>query len=305
MLNKIKSYNILRIITKNLDQKNNLKIAKYNHNLQKRLGLSIQNYKEYFTQIEIELIPKKIINEKETFINLDPNNITYHIYFNDKQSQEINRQYITKEDQVTKIKVIINSVKNKSLSGLFKGCHCLEKIKFTRFNINDIKDMSEMFSECSSLKSVIFEKFDTNQVTNMFDMFCGCDSLSRLDLAKFETSNVTNMRSMFSWCKKIKKLELANFNMDKIKDLTDMFYECSSLKYLNLDKFVVNKRINALSMLSGCNDLEEFDISGLNKNNLMLEQYLEKMGVNLDMVKYEKGKDVIKIIIKSKILGDD
>ena len=53
MINQIKSRNILKIILRNLNDKTNLNLVKYNNNLKKKLGITIKDYIEYFNQIEI------------------------------------------------------------------------------------------------------------------------------------------------------------------------------------------------------------------------------------------------------------
>ena len=292
MINKIKSRNILKIILRNLNDKTNLNLVKYNNNLKKKLGITIKDYIEYFNQIEIEIIPKLTLDdEKEKFININKDNFIYHIYFNGNETEEINKIFIEQDENVTKIKVIINNIKNKSLKGLFKECHCIQEIKFIRFNISDVKDMSEMFSQCLSLKKINFLKFDTNLVNDMNDMFCGCVSLLNLDLSKFITTNVTNMRSMFAWCKKIKKLDLSNFNTTNVKYMTDMFYECISLNYLNFSKFDFNsnKKTNIISMFSGCNSLKKIELSS-KISDFYLQEFLEKTDINSKEVQINNKK---------------
>ena len=72
-----------------------LNIIKYNKKLQKRLNLSIDNYKEYsqlYSSIEIEL---KINDDKyKRFINIfNQDKKYYHFYF-DNSNEEIDRDYI-------------------------------------------------------------------------------------------------------------------------------------------------------------------------------------------------------------------
>ena len=104
-LENIKSNLILKKIFDELSKNNSLKIIKYNKKIQKRLNLSIKDYKEY-NQIEIEIIPAK--NKYGKFIhfwNLDES--YYHIYFNDEKD-EIYIDYINEVDHIQKIKVIIS-----------------------------------------------------------------------------------------------------------------------------------------------------------------------------------------------------
>ena len=69
-----------------------------------------------------------------------------HIYFNDSE-KEIERESITEYDNVSKIKIIINSM-IKSLSYFFYCCDCIKNINFIKFNRNDINQMSYMFYGC-------------------------------------------------------------------------------------------------------------------------------------------------------------
>ena len=106
-LENIKSKYILKIIFVNLQRKKILQISKYNKKIQKRLNISIKDYKEY-NEIEIEIIPTtKGFGE---FIHiLDKNDKPYyHIYFNDEK-KEINRTKFNKLDKIQKIKITINA----------------------------------------------------------------------------------------------------------------------------------------------------------------------------------------------------
>ena len=127
ILNNIKSKYILKEIFNNLLQNTLLRFIKYNNSLQNRLELDLNDYKLY-TQIEIEIIPKRIDN-KNKYINFsNEKRAYYHIYFNDNKN-EINRNYFTKFDNVKKIKIKIDAC-IKSFAKLFKNCKCIEKISF-------------------------------------------------------------------------------------------------------------------------------------------------------------------------------
>ena len=92
-LNQIKSKNkfinlksdyFMRKLFDNLQKRIFLKIIKYNINIQKRLNININNYKDFsekFSSIEIEIIP--IQNKYGPFIRINQENKKYfHIYFN-------------------------------------------------------------------------------------------------------------------------------------------------------------------------------------------------------------------------------
>ena len=56
----------------------------------------------------MEIIPK-IKKLKNYFIHFENyNDELYHIFFNDNETTEIKRNYFTKEDNVKKIKIIID-----------------------------------------------------------------------------------------------------------------------------------------------------------------------------------------------------
>ena len=141
--------------------KRSLEIIKCNKNIQKRLNIGINTYKEYsekFSSIEIEIIPKKNIifnpNITNNFINIEENENKkfYHIYFNDNKKEEIKRTNLIPDDNVSKINIIIDQ-QIKSFSKLFAYCDCIESILFIKFfRRNDI-NMSYMFSGIKRNKS--------------------------------------------------------------------------------------------------------------------------------------------------------
>ena len=152
------------------------KIMAQYKNIKERMNISIKDYKEYseiYSSIEIEIKPVK--NKYGEFINMNENEIYYHIYFNDNK-EEIKRNYFNKNDNVSKIKIIID-YQVKSFKVLFYNCKCIEYICFKKFYRNNINDMESMFEGCSSLKGLNLSNFNTNNVTNMRSMFSRCSSL--------------------------------------------------------------------------------------------------------------------------------
>ena len=212
ILDKIRSKYVKIKIFEYLNQNKLLNIIHYNKKYQKLMNKNLKSYENEFFKIIIEIIPKE--NMYGSFINIKKNiRKNVHIYFNDNE-KEIEGDSFTKEDKVSKIKIIINS-KTKSLSKLFYYIGCIKKINYIKLNRDDIKDMSEMFSNCFSLEEINFYKFNTNNVTNMSGMFIGCSSLEKINFYNFNTNNVTNMRKMFSGCLSLKELNLSNFNTNK------------------------------------------------------------------------------------------
>ena len=207
-LNKIESKDIfknlksdyfLQKLFNSLFTKKSLYIIKYNKKIKDRLGISVKDYKEYsekYSSIEIEIKTIKKIYGK--FINIkEENEKYYHIYF-DNNKEEIKRNSLYFNENVKKIKIIIDYQIN-SFEGLFEfnGYDCIEYINFKKFYRTNITNMVGMFNGCSKLKELHLSNFNTSNVTNMNSMFYGCRSLKELNLSNFNTNNVTNMNSMF------------------------------------------------------------------------------------------------------------
>ena len=209
---KIKSDYFLQKLFNNMEKKIFLEIIKYNSNIQKRLNININNYKnfsELYSSIELEIIP--IQNGNGSFINIKEEDKKYfHIYFNNNK-EEIKKIKLNKEDKVSKINIIINYQIN-SFCKLFSDCKCIESINFKKFCRNNITNMGWMFNKCSSLKEINLSNFNTNNVTKMISMFSGCSLLEELNLSNFNTNKVTCMDYMFFECSLLEELNLSNFN---------------------------------------------------------------------------------------------
>ena len=105
--NKLKNDYFLQKLFNNLLKTKSLDIIKYNKKMKKRMNISFKDYQEYseiYSLIEIEINPGK--NDGE-FINMNENEIYYHIYFNDNK-KETKRKYFNKNGNVSKIKIIID-----------------------------------------------------------------------------------------------------------------------------------------------------------------------------------------------------
>ena len=211
-LNNLENDDILKKIFDNMKKNKSLEVLKYNKKLQKRLNLSIDDYKEYLS-IEIEL--KTVDEIYDKFINIpEGEKEYYHIYF-DNSEEEIKRNYLNKNEEVKVIKILID-YQVKSFNKLFDSCKCISSITFKRFDRNNITDMSYMFDGCSSLKELNLSNFNTINVTDMKFMFFKCSSLKVLNLSKFNTHNVNNMSSMFAGCSSLIVLKISNFNTNKV-----------------------------------------------------------------------------------------
>ena len=226
MLDLIKCKYILSQLFQFLNEKKSLDIIKYNQKLKKKFDRNLNDYIRVHNQIEIEIIPvekENLKKEENNFINYPIKNKSYfHIYFNNNYSKEINRNYLTKNEEVNSIKIIIDS-NIKSLKELFKRCYCLKEVKFTKFYRKDISDLSYLFCGCSFLDKLNISKMDTTNVTNMSGTFWGCSSLKEINISNFNTIKVTNMHCLFNLCSSIKQLNLSNFNTEKVTDMSNMF----------------------------------------------------------------------------------
>ena len=169
LLIKIRSKYIVMLIFDNLKDIKLLELLRYNKKYQKLINKKLKDYKNTFSKIEIEIIPKE--------------NEYGNVYLNDNKEETKKKRKIIFQDHMnnTKIKIVIDN-KIKSLSKFFYDCNCIKEINFTKFNNYDINDMSYMFYGCSSLEEINFSNFNTDNVTNMSNMFYDCSSLIKINL---------------------------------------------------------------------------------------------------------------------------
>ena len=184
-LRNIKSNSVLKIIFSFIHERKSLETIKYNKFIQKSIDININTYKTYsekYSSIKIEITLKKNINIYKNMIA----NFTiederyYHIYLNDDKENELLRPYLYRQDNASKINIIID-YQIKSFSRLFYDCENHEYIYFKKFLRNNITDMSHMFYGCSSLIKINFNNFNTNNVIDMSDMFGRCLSLKKIN----------------------------------------------------------------------------------------------------------------------------
>ena len=279
---KIRSRYILKEISEHLNQKKLLQIIRYNKQLRRRLEKRLEDYRKAYSKTIIEIEPvENICGKIINYINI--NKSYYHIYFNDSK-EEINRNIITQEDKVHKIKIIID-YEIKSFYNLFHKIKTLKKVNFIKFTNNDIYNMSRMFYNCSSLEEINFSNFNTDKVKDMSNMFRECSSLKKLNLNKFNTTNVTNMCGMFYGCSSLENLNLSAFNIKKVSDMSGMFYNCSSLKELNLLNFKNTDKTILEFIFVGCSSLKELKCE---EKPLNIEY--ERLNNNFYGIKFFVGK---------------
>ena len=251
----IKSKYILQFIFDNLSKRKSLNFIKYNKNIQNKIDININDYKEFseiYSSIEMEIIP--VNNKYGKFINIkNQGDLKYfHIYF-DNNKEEIKRNHLDKNENIKKIKIILEH-QVKSFEDLFRDCECIESIYIKKFCRNNIKNMEGMFYNCSSLKELNLSNFNTNNVNNMRYMFFKCSSLKKLNLSNFNTNNVKSFYRMFEGCSSLKALNLSNFNINKVTNMYGMFSNCWSLKDLILFDDNSENNIDMEGMFNGCLD---------------------------------------------------
>jgi surface protein len=277
MFLQLKSQLVWKIILEKLnDRSRHMKLLKYNKTLQKKFGLSLNDYKNYI-QLKIELIPIEPSNlkrQKNFFINSKAIKNNYTAYINDNKKL-LNRDYFTVEDKVSKINLMLHDIGdslkdlfNIQQYGSFAGCDCIKEIKFIMFNKKNIKDMSFMFHGCTKVTNVEFSEFHSKNVKNMSYMFYGCSSLVNLDLSKLDTENVTNMFCMFSKCSSLKELDFSKFNTINVVNMGNMFEKCSKLKNMKNFNFSTYNVTNMSCMFEDCSSINYINSSHFLTNNV-------------------------------------
>ncbi len=275
LFEKLKCEYILKFIFEHLREKKNLKLIQHNKELQERLEISLNDYKKYKNRIEIVITPiplQELKEGKNIFINIEEKKSFYHIYFNNSRN-EAYRNYITKEDKVVKIRILLECG-IKSLEGLFKDCKCIKAINFIKYKRSDITNMSQMFCGCTNLLFLDISKFITYRVTNMSQMFFDCRNLIDLDVINFKTFNVYDMSNMFYGCQSLSDLNLFNFDTSKVRNMYRMFFGCKLLKFLNISNFDTSFVNNMSHMFFGCQSLKWLNVSNFNTMNVTNMSYM-------------------------------
>ena len=269
----IKSKYILKKILIILPKTRLLEIIRYNNYTKELFNINIKDYiMEYYSTIEIEIIPAKNWYGRRNFINLykkNKNKNYYHFFFNDDK-REIRRDYLTKKDNVSKIKIIIDR-EIKSFQGLFRFCQLIEKINFKKFKRKYVQSLGYMFYDCTALTKIDFSNVKIDKIKDMRHMFDGCESLRELDLSNFKTDCVTNMEGMFASCF-LKELDLSNFETNNVTNMAKMFYKCSDLKELDISNFNANniKKVDDIkNMFHDCSP----SLKIICFDNLIINQY--------------------------------
>ena len=92
-----------------ISERKYLETIRYNKSIQKRINININHYKAYSetkTSIELDIIPMK--GKYGKFININEEDKKYfHIYFNVNKKKEIENTSLYKDDNVSKISIIL------------------------------------------------------------------------------------------------------------------------------------------------------------------------------------------------------
>ena len=134
-LKKLKSDYFIQKFFDYIYKRKSLEIIKCNKNMQKRMNININNYKEYsqiYSSIEIEIKPKEKKYGRFIKIKEEDEEEYYHIYYNDNKKEEIKSTSLNENDMVSKINIIID-YQVESFNKLFYYCKCIESICFKKF----------------------------------------------------------------------------------------------------------------------------------------------------------------------------
>ena len=179
MISNIKSTYILKKVFENVEKFRYFKILQRNKAIRNKLNLSLDTYKKYYNQIEIELITKENIEkEKNIFINDAKIVFDYEVYFNSGLKEIQKRNYFNKNEKITRIRILID-IKGEtiSLSSLFENVQCIKEAKIIHCAQTKVNDISDLFFNCKSLISADLSKLKVDNITTMARTFGMCSSL--------------------------------------------------------------------------------------------------------------------------------
>ena len=148
------------------------------------------------------------------------------------------------------------------LMGLFYGCHKLQSVDLTGWDISRVMFIAGLFNECYELTSIKgIENWNTSGVFIMDNAFSELRALKTLDLSNWNVSSVMSMNGMFEGCSSLETLgDLSNWTTPDLTDTRNMFNNVSKIKSLKLTNFDTSKVTQATNMFNGCTSLKEYDI---------------------------------------------
>ena len=109
----------------------------------------------------------RYVNNTKGYIEPKCNKEYCHIYF-DNSNEEIKRNYFIIDDNVEKIKLVLDN-RIQHLCGIFFKWDCVKKINVIKFNRNDITSLAAFFSNCKTVEEINFYDYPKKSITNMAD----------------------------------------------------------------------------------------------------------------------------------------
>lgn len=151
--------------------------------------------------------------------------------------------------------------KARRLDSIFENCSSLEKMDYTRFDIN-AETYENFFCGCTSLRSINVDHMVTSLTRNIRGVFWNCKSLENIDLSHWNTSSVTVMSVLFTECAKLETIDLSSFETYNVTDMGSLFRDCTNLKKITFgDGFNTEKVTEMGTMFSRCSSIEVIDVS--------------------------------------------
>ena len=151
--------------------------------------------------------------------------------------------------------------KARRLDSIFENCSSLEKMDYTRFDVN-AETYENFFCGCTSLRSINVDHMVTSLTRNIRGVFWNCKSLENIDLSHWNTSSVTVMSVLFTECAKLETIDLSSFETYNVTDMGSLFRDCTNLKKITFgDGFNTEKVTEMGTMFSRCSSIEVIDVS--------------------------------------------
>ena len=181
-------------------------------------NLIIESYENYENIIEIEIET----NENNKEIKIINNNL-----FSEENTNLIINQNKTKFNNIIKFNnkgiyklLILNNNKLENLEDLFINCKEIKKIKFIKFNTQNVQILNYMLSDYNSLISNNKSKdVNTQNVRSIKNNFSFCSSLTSIDLSNFNTQNIQYKDGMFFDYKSLTLIDVSKFNTQNVNDM--------------------------------------------------------------------------------------
>ena len=247
MLLNIHSKYLIQNVLNFLTLKKQLKIMKYNKQLQERSQYSLKDYKDFY-YVEFEIIPVEYLQKKEIFVN---NTKPVDISFTKLNNEIIHSKnnFLAPGHEVKKINISFSSV-DFTFSRLFYDCACIKEIKILKFHRDDVKDMSYMFYACKNLKKINFCSYCKNlaiffapnfvgkKTIDISNMFYYYSKLRYIDLSHFSITCETIARGLFGFCFNLSCVMIKNIEFHPNVDKNEIFSFCNDKLIFHIGKNV-------------------------------------------------------------------